>query len=194
MYLFGLRINKKKPNHTDGLLEKIKPFLLQGSIILSSDFTVMSANFSPSPIKHCSFCQIENGNYYITEISEIGFKKIPISEFLKYKQDLYIFHYKDINLMSKSMDYIEKYKNKPYGFFSDSQEYCYKLVFTLYNDLYDNKFKKMSEFLPVFSGVGNIEYLNSNSIFKSKRFIGKCCIINNKFIVLGKRKKRNDLK
>lgn len=171
-----------KPNKKIQILfNKIKPFLKQGSIILSSNFNSNLALISPSSIKHCSFINIKDNKYYVVEMSEHGFAIKDIMDFLKTRQSIFLFEYIDIDIMEKTMNYIYNYKRKKYGFFGNDSEYCFKLIFDLYNTVYEGKFKKMSEFFPVFK-ILNLEYANSNSILKSKKFKPIICIINNIFI------------
>lgn len=181
MFLLNLKFNKGERTNINDLIIKLKPFLLHGCIVLSSNFNIIMSYVSPSPIKHCSFCYIRNDKYYIIEISETGFNVLTLYDFLKCKLNIYIFYYKDIKIMSETMNYIYNYKDKKYGFFKD-QEYCYKLLFNIYNDVYGHIYNNISDFIPSFK-ILNTEYINSNSILVSKDFFMKCCIINNKFIL-----------
>lgn len=180
MFLLSLKFINAERTNINNLIIKIKPFLLHGCIILSSNFNIIMSYISPSPIKHCSFCYIRNNKYYIIEISEKGFNITTLYDFLKTKPNIYIFYYKNIDIMNKTMQYIYDYKDKKYGFFKD-QEYCYKLLFDIYNNALGNIYNNISDFIPSFK-ILNTEYINSNSILCSKDFFMKCCIINNKFI------------
>lgn len=182
MFLLSLKFNYGERTNIDELIIKLKPFLLHGSIVLSSNFNIILSYISPSPIKHCSFCYIDkNKDYYIIEISEKGFNITTLYNFLKIKSNIYVLHYKDINIMKKTMKYIFKYKNKKYGFFKD-QEYCYKLLFDIYNDTLGNIYKNINDFIPSFK-ILNKEYINSNSLISSTNFIIKCCVIDDYFII-----------
>lgn len=181
MFLLSLKFNNGERTNINDLIIKIKPFLIHGCIVLSSNFNIIMSYVSPSPIKHCSFCYIRNDKYYIIEISEKGFNILTLYNFLKLKLNIYIFYYKDIKIMNKTMNYIYNYKDKKYGFFKD-QEYCYKLLFNIYNDVHGNIYNNISDFIPSFK-ILNTEYINSNSILLSKNFFMKCCIVNNKFIL-----------
>lgn len=180
MFLLSLKFNNGERTNINELIIKLKPYLLHGCIVLSSNFNIIVSYISPSPIKHCSFCYIKDNNYYIIEISEHGFKISKLYDFLKIKLNIYIFYYKDLDIMKKTMDYIYNYKDKKYGFFKE-QEYCFKLLFDIYNDALGNIYKSINEFIPTFK-ILSTEYINSNSILASKNFLFKCCIIDNYFI------------
>lgn len=186
MYFLGCGIERSRNQHD---LEKIflclKPYLKHGTIVLSSNFQNFSSLISPTPVKHSSFCYIENGVYYIVEISDrTKLKKHSFIEFLRKRDTVILFDYYDINIMNKTMNYIFNYKDKKYGFFGN-KEYCYKLIFEVYRDVYEKEYNKkcenMSDFFPVINFFG-MECVNSNSIFQSKKFIPTCCLINNIFI------------
>lgn len=168
-------------NNVDKIIDLLNPYIKHGGIILSSESRNLLSFFSPSPIKHCSFFFLEKNDIFIIDICETGYKKRKFKDFLKYKDEFYIFYYKDLNAMNKSMNYIENYKDKAYGFINEDKQYCFKLIFSIYNDVYNKKFKSMKEFIPVFI-ILNKEFINSNSILLSKDFIPQCCIIKNKFI------------
>lgn len=180
-----MEFRERNAKNVDLLFSYIKPFLKHGSIILTSIFHHTTSLISPTPIKHSSFCYIENNNYFILEISNRKkLSKIDIKHFLKNIDCIYIFKYHDENIMKKTMDYVFDYKDLNYGFFGNT-EYCFKLIFDVYRDVYKNLYnilyKKMSDFFPVFSIFG-LEFVNSNSILKSKKFMVSCCVINNVFI------------
>lgn len=186
MYLFGCGIEKYR-NESDiqKIFLLIKPFLKHGTIILTSNFQNLNALISPSGIKHSSFCYIEEDIYYVIELSNTSqLKKQNINEFLKKRDSLFLFDYYNSSIMNKTMNYILDYENVEYGFFGKS-EYCYKLIFNVYRDVYKNEYniiyKNMSEFFPVINFFG-LEYVNSNSILKSKKFIPTCCVMNNIFL------------
>lgn len=181
MYIVSTIVKDKKENKVKEIIDLINPFIKHGAIILSSETRNFLSFFSPSPIKHCSFIFLENKKIFIIEICELGYKKTLLEDFLKYKDEFYIFYYKDLNIMNKTMNYIEKYKGKKYGFLNKDDQYCFKLIFSVYNDALNNKFKTMKEFIPVFV-IMNKEFINSNSILLSKDFLPQCCIIKNKFI------------
>lgn len=167
------------------VFNKIKPYLKHGTIILTSNFQNYSAILSPTPIKHSSFCYIDNGTYYSIELSNTcNLNKQPILEFLKERNSIFLFDYFDPVVMDHTMNYVFNYKNIPYGFFGN-REYCYQLIFNVYRDVYEKefnkKFKKMSNFFPVINYFG-MEFVNAHSILKSKKFIPTCCIINNTFL------------
>lgn len=180
MYLLSSKIKSSLNNNSKIIIEKIKPFLLHGTIILTSNFSTIASLISPSPIKHCSFCLIENGIYYAVEISEKGFTKRTLEEFFINRGVIVLFHYYDLKVMNECVDVIYEYQDQSYGFLKDNQ-YCFKIVFTLYNRYFGYPYKKMSEFIPVFTFLGN-EFVNANSFFKSKTFIPKCYISSNKYI------------
>jgi hypothetical protein len=180
MFLLNLKFNHGERTNINILIEKLKPYLLHGAVILSTNFNVIASYISPSPIKHCSFCYIKDNKYYIIEISEKGFNVLTLYDFLKIKLNIYIFYYKDIEIMGKTMQYIFNYKDKKYGFFKD-QEYCYKLLFDIYNDTLGNIYKNINDFIPSFK-IFNKEYINSNSLITSNNFYMKCCLIDDYFI------------
>lgn len=183
MYIFGNGILKEyKKENLLLIFNKLKPFLKHGTIILASNFQNSNALISPTIIKHSCFSYIEDNNYYIIEVSESSIlKKMPILDFLKKRDSIFLFDFYDKEKMNKTIDYIMNYKDFTYGFFGKNQNYCYKIIFDIYNDVSNNKYKKMSEFFPVFKIFG-MEFVNSQSIMKSKKFIPTCCIIGNKFI------------
>lgn len=180
MFLLNLSLYNAERINVNNLIKKVKPYLKHGSIILSSNFNIVVSYISPTSIKHCSFCYIIGDNYHIIEISETGFRKTSLYDFIKSKTTIFILEYIDEKIMNQTMDYIFKYKDKKYGFLDD-QEYCYKLLFNLYNEVYNFKYKKISDFIPAFK-ILDKEYINSNSLISSKKFYPKCCIINNYFI------------
>lgn len=191
MYFFGLGIRKSRNKEDlERLFLLLKPYLYHGSILLTSTFENFSSLFSPTPIKHSSFCYIENNEYYMIEISNSSkLKKEDVLTFLEKKDTIFIFNYYDIEIMKKTMDYIFNYKDVDYGFFG-KRTYCYKLIFEVYRDVYryhyNIEYKKMSDFIPVINFFG-LEYINANSILNSKKFICNCCFIHNRFITFEQR-------
>lgn len=181
MYFFDNGIIKLRTQKNILILFlKLKPYLKHGSIILVSNFQNITALISPTPIKHSAFCYIENDTYYAIEMSENGLKKTKFIDFLNRRNYICVFDYYDTNIMHKTMDYIYNYKDCSYGFFNNNQ-YCFKIIFSIYNDALNKPYKNMSEFCPVFVFFG-VEYVNSNSILKSQKFIPRCCVIENYFI------------
>lgn len=186
MYFLGCGIERfRNRQDLEKIFSHLKPFLKHGTIVLTSNFQNLNSLLSPTPIKHSSFCYIENDIYYAVELSETSqLKKYPFIDFLKKRDTIFLFDYYDPVIMNKTMNYVFNYKNKKYGFFGNS-EYCYKLIFDVYNDVYEKeynkKYKNMSDFFPVINFFG-LEYVNSNSILRSKKFVPTCCLINNMFI------------
>lgn len=179
----------KTKKDIETVFNKLKPYLKHGTIILTSNFQNYSAILSPTPIKHSSFCYIENGLYYSIELSNsCNLEKQPMLEFLKNRNSIFLFDYFDENIMTKTMNYVFNYKNIPYGFFGN-KEYCYKLIFNVYRDVYEKelnkKYNKMSNFFPIINYFG-LEFVNAHSVLRSKKFIPTCCIINNSFMVFKK--------
>lgn len=184
MYFFGNGlVRERSENNIQELLKKIKPFLKHGTIILTSNFQNILALLSPTKIKHCSFCYIRDDKKYIVEVNENS--KLMVYEpeifFLK-KDSIFLFDYYDKSVMERSMDFFFDYKNFHYGFFG-KDNYCYKIIFDIYNDVYGKKFKKMSDFFPAFQIFG-LEFANSNSITNSKRFLLTSCVIKNCFVIV----------
>lgn len=163
------------------LVKKIKPFLKHGGLLLVSNFKGKLAMISPSPIKHTGFLYLENNTWFVIEMTESSeLKKVLLEVFLQKRHSIFLFDFYDDTIMNKTMDYIFDYENFSYGMFGD-QQYCYKIIYTLYNRTMGNVYKKMSDFFPVFKIFG-LEYSNSNSILQSKKFIPRCVVINNVFI------------
>lgn len=187
MYFLGCGIERiRQKNDLEKIFLCLKPYLKHGTVILTSNFQNFNSLFSPTPVKHSSFCYIEDGEYYAIEITDTSkLKKHPFLDFLKKRDTIILFNYYDPIIMNKTMNYIFNYKNKSYGFFGKNTEYCYKLIFDLYRDVYEKeynkKYVKMSDFFPVINFFG-LEYVNSNSIFRSKKFVPTCCLFDNIFV------------
>lgn len=182
MYFFGNGcVYTRTDKNVKEMLSKIYPYLNHGTIILTSNFQNILALISPTSIKHCSFCYIKDNVKYIVEVNENSKLMVYTPEFFFLKKEsVFLFDYYDKEIMYKSMDYFFNYKNFRYGFFGNDN-YCYKIVFDIYNDAHDKKFKKMSDFFPVFKFFG-LEFVNSHSITNSKRFIFTCSVIKNCFL------------
>lgn len=159
------------------IVKKIKPYLKHGGLLLVSNFKGKLALISPTPIKHTGFLYLENNTWFVIEMTETSeLKKVSLEIFLQKRQSIFLFDFYDIKIMKTTMNYIFDYKDFSYGMFGD-QQYCYKIIYTLYNKAMGNVYKKMSDFFPVFKIFG-LEFSNSNSILRSKKFIPQCAVIN----------------
>lgn len=178
MYIFNQR---RISLDTNIIFSKLKPYLIHGALILVSKFSHYNTFISPTPVKHCGFCYIENNEYFVYEMNETGLKKQPILEFLKHRSTFFIFYYYDLDIMKQAVENVFYYKDVSYSVVDPKKQYCYKLIFDIYNIALNYKYKKMKGFFPVFQIFGQ-EFANSNSVFLSKKFIPQCAIINNFFI------------
>lgn len=186
MYLFGVGFKKTIKKETiDIYINRLTPFLNHGSILLVSNFQNMLALISPTQVKHTGFVYKTDQGISIIELNEHSeLKIVTLYDFLKTRSTVFVVDYYDKELMSKTMNYIFDYKDVRYGFFSDEQEYCYKIIYTLYNKALGGTYKKMSDFWPVFKLFGG-EFANSKSIFLSRKFKVICGIVNGVFFKAG---------
>lgn len=176
MLLLSFRVRNRKPNNVIKYKNKIQKYLLSGCIILSSTDNYMSYYLAPSPIKHCSIYY----NNKIIEMTEFGFRIITLEEFLLYKDMIMVFYYKSPTIMRKTLNYVFKYQNMAYGFFSNNEQYCFKILYDIYNEALGYKFK-MQNFLPTFK-IFNKNFINSNSFMLSENFFPACSIYKGFFI------------
>lgn len=154
---------------------KIKPFLKHGAIVLSNQTNIISFLFSPTIIKHCGFIYIKNNNEYVVSMTESGFLETPILEYITMKDEIFIFYFRDLDIMKQSMNSIYDYQDYTYGFSKDTM-YCFKLLIYLYRDLIN-----IDEEINFFK-VGGYEFINANSIIESKSFLPICFLIRDIFI------------
>lgn len=184
-------IAQKSDIEITNIVNFFKKHLKNGSIVLSSEFNSYLYRYSPSPIRHISIVEIVDNDIFICDISDQGFRRNTLFNFVKKKHEMYILDFYDKEIMNYATEFIDKYKNYSYGFFGDNRTYCFEFIYDLYNDSifkkYSKRFSRIRDFFePRFSIFGK-DFLNSSSFVNSKYFKINIALIDKYLVKFGKK-------